>query len=111
MPADAALPPSRLPKYCALDSVGRRLVTDAVDCGGRSARAVHRALRVARTIADLTGEECAPCARWLRRCSTGRMKRGGLRRGKGEARDVRAAPDYLITSIFRVADEPPASSR
>ena len=28
-----------------------------VDRGGMSARAVHRALRVARTIADLAGEE------------------------------------------------------
>jgi len=55
---NAALPPSRLPEYCALDSVGRRLVTDAVDRGGMSARAVHRAMRVARTIADLAGEEC-----------------------------------------------------
>ena len=54
---NAALPPSRLPEYCALDSAGRRLVTDAVDRGGMSARAAHRALRVARTIADLAGEE------------------------------------------------------
>jgi magnesium chelatase family protein len=40
-----------------MDSAGRRLVADAVDRGGMSARAVHRALRVARTIADLAGEE------------------------------------------------------
>ena len=38
-------------------SPGRRLVADAVDRGGMSARAVHRAMRVARTIADLAGEE------------------------------------------------------
>jgi magnesium chelatase family protein len=55
---NAALPPSRLSECCALDSAGRRLVTDAVDHGGMSARAVHRAMRVARTIADLAGEEC-----------------------------------------------------
>jgi magnesium chelatase family protein len=54
---NAALRPSILPECCALDSTGRRLVTDAVDRGGMSARAVHRALRVARTIADLTCEE------------------------------------------------------
>jgi magnesium chelatase family protein len=54
---NAALPIARLPESCALDVVGRRLVTDAVDRGGMSARAVHRALRVARTIADLAGEE------------------------------------------------------
>jgi magnesium chelatase family protein len=43
--------------HAALDAPGRRLVVDAVDRGGMSARAVHRALRVARTIADLAGEE------------------------------------------------------
>ena len=54
---NAALPPSRLSECCALDTAGRRLVTDAVDRGGMSARAVHRAMRVARTIADLAGED------------------------------------------------------
>jgi magnesium chelatase family protein len=54
---NAALPPSRLSECCALDSAGRRLVTNAVDRGGMSARAVHRAMRVARTIADLADEE------------------------------------------------------
>ena len=42
---------------CALDEPGTRLVADAVDRGGMSARGVHRALRVARTIADLASEE------------------------------------------------------
>ena len=46
-----------LREHCALDAAGRRLVEDAVDRGGMSARGVHRALRVARTIADLGGEE------------------------------------------------------
>jgi magnesium chelatase family protein len=54
---NALLPPGRLAEVCALDAAGRRLVADAVDRGGMSARAVHRALRVARTIADLAGEE------------------------------------------------------
>ncbi len=40
-----------------LDAAGTRLIADAMDRGGMSARAVHRALRVARTIADLTAEE------------------------------------------------------
>jgi magnesium chelatase family protein len=46
-----------LREHCAPDAEGRRLIADAVDRGGMSARAVHRALRVARTIADLAGEE------------------------------------------------------
>jgi len=46
-----------LRECCTLDATGRRLVADAVDRAGMSARGVHRALRVARTIADLAGEE------------------------------------------------------
>jgi magnesium chelatase family protein len=54
---DALLAPARLAECCAVDQAGRRLVADAVDRGGMSARAVHRAMRVARTIADLAGSE------------------------------------------------------
>ena len=53
---NAQLPSPLLREHCSLDVEGRTLVTDAVDRGGMSARAVHRALRVARTIADLVGE-------------------------------------------------------
>ncbi len=54
---NARLPNAALREHCALDVDARRLVADAVDRGGMSARAVHRALRVARTIADLAREE------------------------------------------------------
>jgi magnesium chelatase family protein len=54
---NARMPSAALRGHCALDAAGQRLVTDAVDRGGMSARGVHRALRVARTIADLCGEE------------------------------------------------------
>ena len=54
---NARMPNAALRGHCALDGEGRRLVADAVDRGGMSARGVHRALRVARTIADLAGEE------------------------------------------------------
>jgi magnesium chelatase family protein len=54
---NAALAPARLREWAALDAAGERLVRDAVDRGGFSARGVDRALRVARTIADLAGEE------------------------------------------------------
>lgn len=50
------LPTSAVREHCALDATSRRLIADAVDRGGISARAVHRAMRVARTIADLAGE-------------------------------------------------------
>jgi magnesium chelatase family protein len=54
---NARMPNAALRAHCALDGEGRRLVADAVDRGGMSARGVHRALRVARTIADLAGEK------------------------------------------------------
>ncbi len=54
---NALLPNAAMREHCALDAAGQHLVADAVDRGGMSARAVHRALRVARTIADLAGDE------------------------------------------------------
>jgi magnesium chelatase family protein len=54
---NARLSNAALREHSPLDGQGRRLIADAVDRGGMSARAVHRALRVARTIADLAGEE------------------------------------------------------
>ena len=54
---NAMLSNAALRKFCTLDATGTRLIAEAVDRGGMSPRAVHRALRVARTIADLTGEE------------------------------------------------------
>ena len=54
---NALLSNAALREHCTLDAAGRRLIGDAVDRGGMSARGVHRALRVARTIADLAGEE------------------------------------------------------
>jgi magnesium chelatase family protein len=54
---NARMPNAALRQHCALDGRVRRLAADAVDRGGMSARAVHRALRVARTIADLAGAE------------------------------------------------------
>ncbi len=53
---NAQMPAPLLREHCALDAPGRQLVADAIDRGGMSARAVHRAMRVARTIADLAGE-------------------------------------------------------
>lgn len=54
---NAMLPNAALRLVCSFDSATSRLIEDAVDRGGMSARGVHRALRVARTIADLTGVE------------------------------------------------------
>ncbi len=40
-----------------MDEAGRRLLEQAIDRLGFSARAYHRVLKVARTIADLAAEE------------------------------------------------------
>lgn len=54
---NARLSSAAMREHCAMDAAGHRLVADAVDRGGMSARAIHRASRVARTIADLAGDE------------------------------------------------------
>jgi len=45
-----------LRRHCRLDDKGRRLLETASERLGLSARAYTRILRVARTIADLTGD-------------------------------------------------------
>jgi magnesium chelatase family protein len=54
---NSELPPRALRDVCALPPGGRQLLAAALRRRGLSARAVHRVLRVARTIADLEGAE------------------------------------------------------
>lgn len=54
---NATLPPSVLREVCALDDAGERTLEMAVRRLGLSARAHDRILKVARTIADLSGEQ------------------------------------------------------
>lgn len=53
---NAGMPPSLLRKHCCVQPSGRKLLDTAAARFGFSARAYCRALRVARTIADLDGE-------------------------------------------------------
>src|SRR4029079_8290263 len=46
-----------LPRYCPLAEPVERLLREAVGRLGLSARAYHRILKIARTIADLAGAE------------------------------------------------------
>ena len=46
-----------LKRWCTLDTAGEALLKAAVQQLGLSARAYHRVLKVARTIADLAGAE------------------------------------------------------
>ncbi len=53
--ANAALAPKELERDCLLDESSRQLLTQALSRLSLSARAYHRVLKVARTIADLAG--------------------------------------------------------
>lgn len=57
MHANAHLTTRALERHCALTEDSRRLMQRAVDSFGFSARAYHRILKVARTIADLEAAE------------------------------------------------------
>ena len=55
--ANTTLNNKQIEETCRLDEAGRRLLEQAIDRLGFSARAYHRVLKVARTIADLATEE------------------------------------------------------
>ena len=53
--ANALMGPKHVKKFCRLDTAGQKLLETAVRQMGLSARAYHRILKVARTVADLEG--------------------------------------------------------
>jgi magnesium chelatase family protein len=55
--ANAQMAPRDLRRWCVLDDSGSRLLRAAMDRLRLSARAAHRVLKVARSIADLAGAE------------------------------------------------------
>jgi len=54
---NADMHPAEVRKFCVLDDAGRSLVKSAMNQLQLSARAYHRILKLARTIADLAGAE------------------------------------------------------
>ena len=54
---NARIPPARIERLCDIDRGGRALLRKAVTYLDLTARGYHRALRVARTIADLDGRD------------------------------------------------------
>jgi magnesium chelatase family protein len=55
--ANASMSARHIEQICKLSAEGHRLVEQAMDRLGLSARAYHRILKVARTIADLAGSD------------------------------------------------------
>jgi magnesium chelatase family protein len=55
--ANAAMAARHIRKFCPVDDAGQKLLEMVVDRLGMSARSYSRILKVARTIADLAGEE------------------------------------------------------
>ncbi len=54
---NAALGPRQIERHCALSEADHKLLEHALERLGLSTRAYHRILKVARTIADLAGDE------------------------------------------------------
>ncbi len=54
---NADMRPAEVRKYCTLDETGKNLMQSAMSQLQLSARAYHRVLKLARTIADLAGSE------------------------------------------------------
>ena len=52
---NADMAPAHIREFCELDETGRALMRTAMNQLGMSARAFHRVLKLARTIADLAG--------------------------------------------------------
>jgi len=53
--ANAQMPPKLIRKYCAISPEGEKLLENAIQKLGLSARAHDRILKVSRTIADIEG--------------------------------------------------------
>ena len=54
---NAEIPPPTLEEACQLEVRAKREIERCVDTRGLSARGVHRVMRVARTLADVSGDE------------------------------------------------------
>jgi hypothetical protein len=104
--ANAEMGIRELKHHCGLDAAGEALLKAAVQRLGLSARAYHRVLKVARTIADLVGaDRIQPAylveAKWPTGTASGLSRQPGRARGMVVARrrrgqDVEALGEPLM---------------
>lgn len=76
--SNAMLSTREIEQHCVLDEEQRALMARAMEKLGLSARAYHRVLKVARTIADLAGSEQILTAHLREALSYRNMDRGGV---------------------------------
>jgi magnesium chelatase family protein len=79
--SNAAMSSRQLRRHCELDAPSRRLIEQAIERLGLSARAYDRVLKVARTIADLAGTERLDSAHVAEAVHYRAMDRGYFRSG------------------------------
>jgi magnesium chelatase family protein len=75
---NAALGSAEVERFCTLSDADHRLLGHAIERLGLSARAYHRVLKVARTIADLAGAERIATAHLTEALSYRRLDRGAV---------------------------------
>ena len=83
--ANADLPAGEVERHCRPDPGGETLLQQAMQRLKLSARAYHRVLRVARTLADLSGVECPGAAHIAEAIHYRSLDRRG---GRGDAHQV-----------------------
>jgi magnesium chelatase family protein len=93
---------SLLEDIAAPDPTGRTLLREAADALGLSARGYHRTLRVARTLADLDGEELVARIHIAEALS---YRGETLRRAQAEPRYWHLHPQGPTRSVFGCAEK------
>jgi hypothetical protein len=94
--------PADVREHCRLDEVGQRLIQAAMRQLHLSARAYHRVLKLARTIADLASALDIGPRTWPRRSSTGRggwSRRNAQLGGRGSQADYCADEGILAVAV------------
>jgi magnesium chelatase family protein len=89
---NAELPQDRLDHVAEPDADGRRLLIQAAETLGLTARGYHRTLRVARTLADLSGSECVHRLHIAEALSHRRARPGTAALGAGHGLSDQTAP-------------------